>query len=168
MCAHGRKSGAVLLDDKVAILVDGAFYRRRAYHLFGDKPPKDRAEELVAYCTRHLTVSGYRSRLYRIFYYDCPPLSTNLYHPLHKRAIDMKKTETYKWSNDFYAELANKRKVALRMGKIQEQESCDYFHPEIRDCDVCRAANNDMGCEDQRTMELQARVKKLVETGGLQ
>lgn len=123
MCAHGRKSGAVLLDDKVAILVDGAFYRRRAYHLFGDKPPKDRAEELVAYCTRHLTVSGYRSRLYRIFYYDCPPLSTNLYHPLHKRAIDMKKTETYKWSNDFYAELANKRKVALRMGKIQEQES---------------------------------------------
>ena len=48
MCAHGRKSGAVLLDDKVAILVDGAFYRRRAYHLFGDKPPKDRAEELVA------------------------------------------------------------------------------------------------------------------------
>ena len=95
MCAHGRKSGAVLLDDKVAILVDGAFYRRRAYHLFGDKPPKDRAEELVAYCTRHLTVSGYRSRLYRIFYYDCPPLSTNLYHPLHKRAIDMKKTETY-------------------------------------------------------------------------
>lgn len=40
MCAHGRKSGAVLLDDKVAILVDGAFYRRRAYHLFGDKPPE--------------------------------------------------------------------------------------------------------------------------------
>lgn len=39
---------------------------------------------------------------------------------------------------------------------------------EIRDCYVCRAANNDMGCEDQRTMELQARVKKLVETGGLQ
>lgn len=79
MCAHGRKSGAVLLDDKVAILVDGAFYRRRAYHLFG----------------------------------------------------------------------ALWRDVLL-------------------DCDVCRAANNDMGCEDQRTMELQARVKKLVETGGLQ
>lgn len=50
----------------------------------------------------------------------------------------------------------------------ERMDVCDYFHPEIRDCDVCRAANNDMGCEDQRTMELQACVKKLVETGGLQ
>lgn len=124
MGCHGKDGGAVLLDDKVAILVDGAFYRRRAYHLFGDKSSEDRAEELVSYCTRHLTSSGYRSRLYRIFYYDCPPLATNLYHPLRNKPIDMKKSQTYKWSIDFYAALANKRKVALRMGKIQEQESC--------------------------------------------
>lgn len=123
MGTHISEGGHILIDNKVAILVDGAFYRRRAYHLFGDKSPADRAEELVTYCTRHLTNSGYRSKLYRIFYYDCPPLDTNMYHPLLKKTVDMRKTGTYQWSIDFHAALANKRKVALRMGKIQEQES---------------------------------------------
>lgn len=115
--------GPMQLNEKTAILVDGAFYRRRAYHLFGDKDPSSRAEELVSYCTRHLTDNGYRHRLYRIFYYDCPPLSTNLYHPFHGKALSMKDSPTYKWANEFYKELANKRKVALRMGNLQEQES---------------------------------------------
>lgn len=35
--------------EKTAILVDGTFYRRRAYYLFGNKTPEDRADELVAY-----------------------------------------------------------------------------------------------------------------------
>lgn len=39
--------------EKTAIMVDGAFYRRRAYYLFGDKPPEARADELVRYCQRH-------------------------------------------------------------------------------------------------------------------
>lgn len=119
---HDKKS-TTLLDDKTAILVDGAFYRRRAYHLFGEKTPAARAEELVTYCTRHLTSGGYRNRLYRIFYYDCPPLATNLYHPLLGKAIPMKDSPTYKWSLDFFQELTSKRKVALRMGELQEQES---------------------------------------------
>ena len=32
---------------KTAILVDGAFYRKRAYNLFGDKDPVARAQELA-------------------------------------------------------------------------------------------------------------------------
>lgn len=123
MSSEHRRKGATLLNDRTAILVDGAFYRRRAYHLFGDKSPAERAEELVVYCTRHLTNDGYRNRLYRIFYYDCPPLATNLYHPLLGKAISLKNTPTYKWSLDFYEELTRKRKVALRMGELQEQES---------------------------------------------
>jgi hypothetical protein len=39
---------------KTAILVDGGFYRRRAYSLWRDKSPEDRADELVTYCNRHL------------------------------------------------------------------------------------------------------------------
>ena len=31
---------------RTAILVDGAFYRKRAYHLYGDKSPAERADEL--------------------------------------------------------------------------------------------------------------------------
>lgn len=110
--------------ENVAILVDGAFYRRRAYNLFGDKSPESRARELVSYCSRHLNDhSKRRHHLYRIFYYDCPPMEGNLYHPLDGKAINMKEQNQYSWSCAFYAELANKRKVALRMGVLQERES---------------------------------------------
>lgn len=34
---------------KTAILVDGGFYLKRAYALFGDKTPKQRADELIEY-----------------------------------------------------------------------------------------------------------------------
>lgn len=115
--------------EKTAILVDGAFYRRRAYNLFGDKDPKDRADELVAYCSRHLTSNGYRNELYRIFYYDCPPMEGNLYHPLTGKAVPMKNTPTYAWATDFFSELACKRKLALRMGVLQERESSYRIKP---------------------------------------
>lgn len=102
-----------------AILVDGAFYRRRAYKAFGDKSPADRAFELINYCWRHLKWHGQSSHdLYRIFYYDCPPLDMQLYHPFLQKTISLAKTPTYTWSLEFYEELSKKRKVALRMGEV--------------------------------------------------
>lgn len=110
--------------ETTAILVDGGFYRRRAYHLLGDKSPEERANELVAYCRRHLKVRGEStSRLYRIFYYDCPPMAGNLYHPLLQRTVEMKRTKTYEWTTKFIGELSCKRKVAIRLGELQERES---------------------------------------------
>lgn len=37
-----------------AILVDGAFYRKRAYNIYGDKTPAERAKEISSYCHRHI------------------------------------------------------------------------------------------------------------------
>ena len=42
------------METVTAILVDGGFYRKQARKLFGEKPPKDRADELISYCRRHL------------------------------------------------------------------------------------------------------------------
>ena len=64
---------------KVAILVDGGFYRKRASHLYGQKTPEDRADELVKYCRAHINwdLKDEKDRtLYRVFYYDCPPIYT--------------------------------------------------------------------------------------------
>lgn len=38
---------------KTAILVDGGFYRKVANHLFGEKSPEERADELIKYCHFH-------------------------------------------------------------------------------------------------------------------
>ena len=43
-----------IFTERTAILVDGGFYRIRARNLFGDKSPEERADELFAYCLRHL------------------------------------------------------------------------------------------------------------------
>lgn len=109
---------------KTAILVDGGFYRKRAHSLWGKKTSRDRAEELIRYAFKHLDKrDGPCVReLYRIFYYDCPPLQKTVFHPL-KGNIEFGKLETYKWSIDFFNELKRQRKVALRLGKLSENGS---------------------------------------------
>lgn len=61
---------------KTAILVDGGFYRYRAYSLWGDKSPEDRANELIDYCYKHLKHSG--NELYRIFF-----MIVHLWEPMY-------------------------------------------------------------------------------------
>ena len=76
---------------KTAILVDGGYYRKRAVHVLGKKTAKDRAQELYDYCYKHLfsnKSSSQKDYLYRIFYYDCPPIDKQIFHPLLKKNID--------------------------------------------------------------------------------
>lgn len=109
---------------RTAILVDGGYYRKRAASALGQKTAKERAEELYTYCNRHLKDNKYnieyRDELYRIFYYDCAPISKQVFHPLYDKAIDFAKSDTKKWTEDFFNELSHKRKVALRMGDLSE------------------------------------------------
>ena len=122
---------------KTAILVDGAFYRRQAFYLFGDKSPELRADELVQYCRRHLKEPGKKDEeptyreLYRILYYDCPPSDKIIRHPLTDRTINLKRTGNYNWTIDFYKALASKRKVALRMGELQEPSIGYSIKPDV-------------------------------------
>lgn len=109
--------------ERTAILVDGSFYRYRSHYLFGDKPPQARADEMYEYCLRHLRNGDTRNRLYRIFYYDSHPLETPLYHPLFDRQVKMSQTNVHDYSLRLFESLSHKRKVALRLGTIQEKES---------------------------------------------
>ncbi len=110
----------------VAILVDGEFYLKRAKYLWGEKSPSERADELVAYCNRHLKdhegEHDVYNRLYRIFFYDCPPSDKNVFHPLYNKDICLKNNPLYKWRNDFHEELKKRRKVALRLGRLSDYE----------------------------------------------
>lgn len=108
---------------RTAILVDGGFYRKRASFLAGQKSALDRADELYRYCLRHLSDKYNDTYLYRIFYYDCPPLDSSIYNPITKKVINLKSSETYKWTVDFYNALKTKRKIALRMGKRDENRT---------------------------------------------
>lgn len=108
---------------KTAILVDGGFYRKRAKQLWGEHDPKAAADALFKYCTRHLTERDRHHDLYRIFYYDCPPIEKQLYHPLLQRTVDFSRTPQSKWMKAFLEELKQKRKVALRLGVLDDNNS---------------------------------------------
>lgn len=111
----------VRAEQVTAILVDGGFYRRRAARLFGHKEPDQRADELLEYCRRHIRQA--KSRLYRIFYYDCPPSEKVVFHPLTRRSINLAKTADHDWMIDFHRALVKRRKVALRRGELLETQS---------------------------------------------
>lgn len=116
---------------RTSILVDGGFYRRRAQKAFGDITAQDRAIELVNYCKRHLHSHGEDNELYRIFYYDCPPASKRIFHPFLKKQVDLSKSDLYIWMNQFLDELKRKRKLALRLGKLAEEQAHYTIRPEI-------------------------------------
>lgn len=104
-----------------AVLVDGAFYQKRAKYLFGEKGPDERADELIDYCHRHVGRKKGRF-LYRIFYYDCPPSDAVIWNPITKTNVPLARTRLYSWSNDFHRCLCSKRKVAVRMGELLETQ----------------------------------------------
>ena len=91
---------------------------------WGKKTPEARASELYAYCNSHLRHQQQYDRgrsLYRIFYYDCPPIGKTVYHPLLKKGIDFRRSDTYAWANSFFQELKKQRKVALRLGELSDE-----------------------------------------------
>jgi len=116
---------------RIAILVDGGFYRKRAETKLGPKKPSERAKELNDYCYRHLVKFYDKSKdndenkpdLYRIFYYDCPPIDKKVYHPYLKTQIDLSKTDLYIWMTSFLNELKRMRKFALRLGKLADSQA---------------------------------------------
>lgn len=121
---------------KIAILVDGGYYRKRADKVKGSMSPEDAAEELYRYCQRHLYDKAskkvkIRHELYRIYYYDCPPLDKKINHPYDNELIDFSKSPMKAWTDDFFNALSHKRKVALRLGELNEKIAHFNLKPNI-------------------------------------
>ncbi len=111
-----------------AVLVDGGFFLRRYRSIYGDKTPSDVATGMHKMCQRHLTekssrdgVKPPRRRLFRIFYYDCPPLMKKAHNPITGKSVDFSKTPTALWRLAFFDGMKKMRKVALRLGDLNEK-----------------------------------------------
>jgi uncharacterized LabA/DUF88 family protein len=106
---------------RTAILVDGGFFLTRYQSLRGSRTPREAARALHAVCLEHLRKQERkRHQLYRIFYYDCPPLNKKAHNPITNRSIDFGKTPMASWRLEFLEELKKLRKVALRLGYLSE------------------------------------------------
>ncbi|QDU57466.1 NYN domain-containing protein [Aeoliella mucimassa] len=110
-----------------AILVDGSFFLKRYRYLRGSATPDQVAKDMVWMCNEHLRDrspstggkgSSKKRSLYRIFYYDCAPLTKRIQNPVSKKGIDLGKSATAIWRTSFFELLKRKRKVAIRLGYI--------------------------------------------------
>lgn len=117
-----------------AILVDGEFFLRRYRHLRGFQHPDKTAADMHWMCRQHLKdgkKSKSSSKLYRIFFYDCPPLTKSVQNPVTKKGFSFAKTPTATWRLAFHEELKRLRKVALRLGYLNERMGHWILKPDV-------------------------------------
>lgn len=108
---------------KIAVMIDGGFFIKRFNSLYN----KDRkmtgsqvADHLYTMAMKHV---GKCNTLYRIFYYDCLPLSKKVHNPISKKLFDFSTTQEYKFRMDLLEALKKKRKVALRIGTLKDNHN---------------------------------------------
>lgn len=115
---------------KVAVLIDGGFFIKRFNALY-NKDRKMSGEEVAnhIYSMAHMHV-GNTNTLYRIFYYDCNPMSKKVHNPVSKRLIDFSKSDEYAFRNAVIESLKKKRKVALRIGELKDNGNW-HLYPRV-------------------------------------
>jgi len=113
---------------KTAFLIDGDFFLRRYRRVYDSNFSFDTGDasivtkQLFSMCQDHLKhwnrQSGIDRDLYRIFFYDAPPLKKRLHNPISKRAVNLEKSDVAIFRDVLHAELCKTRKVALRLGEV--------------------------------------------------
>lgn len=107
------------MHGRVAVLIDGGFFRKRFRTVFGYFPtdPNRLANKLYAMAMLH---AGSRDNLYRIFYYDCPPLDKKAHNPVSGTCVDFIKQPQAIFMKEFLTVLTSKRKIAMRLGHVSD------------------------------------------------
>ncbi len=123
-----------------AVLIDGAFFLRRFKHSFSKLNPNDaehvslgviwlaayhvatrlRADPTWEQVTSEKMKPEESSALYRIFFYDCAPLTKRLHNPVSKKSLNLAKSPEAILRRDIHGRLRTTRKVALRLGTLNE------------------------------------------------
>lgn len=122
-----------------AILVDGAFFLRRFKHSFPDHDRNDPASvahglgmlaywhlvqrlgasQVMEQVSRNELLAESR-QFYRLFFYDCLPLTKKMHTPLERRAVDFSKTPQAQFRLALHREIGKLRKVAIRLGRLND------------------------------------------------
>ena len=106
-------------EKPVVILVDGGFFLKRYRRCYGDlyfHRPNNVAKNMYSMLLKHVE----QEKLYRILYYDCPPLGKKAHNPITQKSIDFSKSKHAQFRSQFHEELKKLRKVALRMGYLKD------------------------------------------------
>ena len=133
-----------------AVVIDGAYFLRRFSHSFPDFSATDAddiALGVISMAAYHVatrlqarpewttaTQNRFRpeetSELYRIFFYDCPPLRKRVHWPVSGRSLNLGQSDEATLRHAVHEKLQTVRKVALRRGRLNEEFSVWRPRPE--------------------------------------
>jgi uncharacterized LabA/DUF88 family protein len=125
---------------RIAILVDGGFFFRRYRKILRDIDHSNAmavADAMYRMALAHLwRRAGTNGNLkdgdlYRLYFYDCPPLTKRVHQPISGKSLDLSKTQEARFRTDFHHALRSKRKVALRLGRLDENNADWQLKPGV-------------------------------------
>ena len=91
------------------------------------------ARSLAAAVLQHLRHENREKRcLYRILFYDCPPLSKRVANPVTKRGYNLGDTSEARQRGQMQQELVKLRKVALRLGRVSDDSHWILKHEPLK------------------------------------
>lgn len=121
-----------MTSTRIAIMIDGGFFLKRYFDMTKDysyNPGK-----VMSFLRLHVNLHVADSDiLYRIFYYDCPPSDKKVHNPITKKAVNFGKTPLYDFKMSFFEQLKKERKVALRMGELEDNDRWQLKYPVLKD-----------------------------------
>ncbi len=113
------------------------------------------AEYISAYCMKHVykysrdaPAIEARDKLYRIFYYDCSPLSKKAHYPISRKAVDFEKSELAQAQNAVHEALKKRRQVALRLGYLKDHREWKVKPGKMRELIAKKIQWGDLKDED--------------------
>ncbi len=119
---------------RIAVLIDGGFFIKRLPRVVGEQfrgTPEAVGETARILCKRHVqrligernnaNPSRWLDHVYRLFYYDARPYDGVSHHPLANRRIEYARTEQAAFREALFQALRQKRKFALRLGKVSKE-----------------------------------------------
>lgn len=104
----------------VAIFVDAGFFTRiftQSADPHMSVEPGKLAKAMWHYWIKHVDRKNGED-LYRIFFYDCPPLSHKVHHPITNKLIDFSKSDITTYKTKLHDALLHQPYVACRMGHL--------------------------------------------------
>lgn len=145
----------------VAFLIDGGFFLKRYRVTYGPyKSPDQVAKTLMGMCYAHmkklnevkkdLPRETFTLELYRIFFYDCEPYTKRVHNPVSGKCIDFSRTPIAIFRENFFQELRKQRKVALRLGYLQDNAGWKFASDKTKELLKGKTALADLTEEDVR------------------
>jgi uncharacterized LabA/DUF88 family protein len=104
---------------KIALLIDGEWFRRRLEESLKDRLPHGVTAE-VMYKNALLSLAP-DEELFRLFYYDCPPYDGVDKNPIDRSVQDFKGQPKFQARQRFLNEFKAKDYVAMRLGVAKQR-----------------------------------------------